>query len=147
MSDQSYSATFLVDRASLEVFAATNVREWWSADGPTDELGGEFTYHNELRPREIVDLFPDQRVVWLCLENDFNFIRTPRRSTRRIDITQDRRDESVTHLGLVRSTSVLTSARMPGAAHVTDSPAALIVTGTGNPNNAVRNAEALSQRR
>jgi hypothetical protein len=47
MSTQDYSIAFTVDASPEEVFAAVNnVRGWWSGEieGPTDQLGGQFTY-------------------------------------------------------------------------------------------------------
>jgi Activator of Hsp90 ATPase homolog 1-like protein len=158
MSDQSYNATFVVDQTPAEVFdAITNVRGWWSVEieGPTDELGGEFTYHYEDVHRstmKIVELVPDQRVVWLCLANYFSFINdtTEWVGTKvSFDVTRegDKTRVRFTHLGLVPEYDCFDVCTNAWGGYVTGSLRSLITTGTGSPNNAERNAEALSQRR
>jgi uncharacterized protein YndB with AHSA1/START domain len=158
MSDQSYTATFVVDQSPAEVYAAiTDVRGWWSTDieGPTDELGGVFTYKYEDIHRskmKIVELVPDQKVVWLCLENYFEFTQdtTEWIGTKiSFDITRegDKTQLRFTHLGLVPEYECFDVCTNAWGGYVTGSLRSLITTGTGNANNAVRNAEALSQRR
>ena len=48
MTNQSYSATILVDQSPKEAFdAIRNVRGWWSEEieGNTAKVGDEFRYH------------------------------------------------------------------------------------------------------
>ena len=59
--------------------AITNVRGWWSEniEGPTDELDGEFVFHNEpvhYSRIKVTELAPGKRVAWRVLENDMSFV-------------------------------------------------------------------------
>src|SRR5258708_19674343 len=79
MTNQNFTTTFSVDQAPEEVFKAiNNVRGWWSEEieGTTDKLGAEFTYHYEDVHRckmKITEFVPGEKVVWLVLDNYFNF--------------------------------------------------------------------------
>lgn len=156
MSDQSYTTTFLVNQTPEEAFAAiSNVRRWWSEEieGPTDELGGEFTYHFEDVHRckmKIVEFVPSEKVVWLCLENYFNFTTdqaewTGTRISFEISKEGDKTRVRFTHLGLVPEYECFNVCSNAWGGYLTGSLKSLITTGAGAPNNAVRNAEALQQ--
>jgi hypothetical protein len=149
MSDQSYATTFVVDQTPAEVFTAiNNVRAWWSTeiDGPTDELGGEFIYHYEDIHRstmKIVELVPDQKVVWLCLDNYFNFTNDTTEWTGTkvsFEIAPEGGKTLVrfAHLGLVPEYECFDVCTNAWGGYITDSLRSLISTGTGHPNNAVR---------
>jgi hypothetical protein len=77
MENQNFTATLLVDKTPGEVFnAINNVRGWWSEEieGGTDKLNDEFNYHFEDIHRcriKVIELIPDQKVVWLVLDNYF----------------------------------------------------------------------------
>src|ERR1700674_4340681 len=111
MKDQNYTTTFSVDQAPNVVFdAVTNVRGWWSEEieGSTDELNGEFTYHHKDMHRckmRLTEVVPGKKVVWLCLDNYFNFTedKTEWKGTKVIfDIAKkgDRTELRFTHQGL-----------------------------------------------
>jgi hypothetical protein len=147
MSNQNYTATFLVDQTPREAFAAiNNVRGWWSEEieGPTDEPGGEFTYHFEDVHRcrmRIVELVPGAKVVWLCLENHFNFIedQTEWVGTKvsfEISREGDRTRVRFAHLGLVPEYECFDVCSNAWGGYVTGSLRSLIATGTGSPNKA-----------
>lgn len=157
MSDQSYTTTILVDQTPGEAFAAINdVRGWWSEEieGPTDEPGGEFTYHFEDIHRcrmQIVEFVPDEKVVWLCLENYFDFTEDKAEWTGteiRFEISKegDKTQVRFTHMGLVPEYECFNVCSNAWGGYITGSLKSLITTGRGNRNNAVRNAEALNQR-
>src|SRR6266446_9000169 len=80
MSDQNYTAVFLVDQTPEAAFAAiNNVRGWWSEeiDGRTDQLG-EFKYRYQDIHRcsiRITELVPGKKVVWHVVDNYFNFVK------------------------------------------------------------------------
>jgi len=154
---QSYTTTFLVDQTPAEAFAAiNNVRGWWSEDidGPTDELGAEFTYRAEDIHRsrmKIVEFVPNEKVVWLCLENYFAFTEDQAEwagTKVSFDVSKEGDQTRVrfTHLGLVPEFECFTVCTNAWGGYITGSLKTLITTGKGNPNNAVRNAEALSHR-
>ena len=77
MQNQDFTTTILVDQTPKEVFnAITNPRAWWSEEieGSTDKLNDEFNYHFEDIHRcslKITELIPDQKLVWLVLDNYF----------------------------------------------------------------------------
>ena len=79
MTNQNFTTTFTVDQTPDEVFKGiNNVRGWWSEEieGTTDKLGAEFTYHDEDGPSlqdENNRIRPRQKVVWLVLDNYFDF--------------------------------------------------------------------------
>ena len=77
MQNQDFTTTILVDQTPHEIFKAiTNPRAWWSEEieGGTDKLNDEFNYRFEDIHRcrlKITDIIPDQKVVWLVLDNHF----------------------------------------------------------------------------
>ncbi len=79
MTHQSFTTTIYVDRSPEDALAAiNNVRAWWSEEieGATNKLGAEFTYRSEDAHRcrmKIIEFNRDERVVWLVLDNHFNF--------------------------------------------------------------------------
>jgi uncharacterized protein YndB with AHSA1/START domain len=157
MNDPSFTTTLVLDQSAAEVFAAaTDARQWWSQEieGPTDELGGEFTYHFQDIHRSrmrIVELIPNERVVWLCLENYFEFTEDKTEwvgTTISFDISRegDKTQLRFTHRGLVPDYECFDVCRTAWSGYVNDSLRSLITTGTGTPNNADRNAEALTHR-
>jgi hypothetical protein len=157
MNHENYTATLLVDQSPAEAFAAiTNTREWWSRDieGPTDELGGEFTYHyldvHRCKMR-IVELVPNEKVVWHCLENYFEFTedKTEWIDTKivfEISTVGDKTQVRFTHLGLVPEYECFNVCSNAWGGYITGSLKSLITTGAGDPNKAERNAQALAQR-
>src|ERR1700704_5746897 len=81
MNNQSFTTTILVDNSPSEVFnAINNVRGWWSEEieGSTNKLNDEFTYHYEDVHRckmKIIESIPNEKVVWLVLDNYFKFTK------------------------------------------------------------------------
>jgi hypothetical protein len=82
--NQDLTITFSVDQTPEEAFEAiTNVRGWWSGEieGPTDKLGGEFTYRYQKihdSKQKVTELVPGKRVVWLILDSYLDFIEDKR---------------------------------------------------------------------
>lgn len=75
-----FTTSFVVDKTPEEVFhAINNVRGWWGEDveGSNDKVGDEFIYrvqdihYSKLR---VIELVPNEKVVWLVLENHMNFV-------------------------------------------------------------------------
>src|SRR3990170_8823696 len=77
MENKDFATTILVDQDPATVFnAINNPRAWWSEEieGSTVKLNYEFNYHFEDIHRcrmKIIELIPDQKVVWLVLDNYF----------------------------------------------------------------------------
>lgn len=81
MENKSFKTSFEVDQSATQMFEAiTNVRGWWSENiiGTTDQLNGEFIYQykdvHQAKMR-ITEFVPGKKLVWLVLENQFNFTK------------------------------------------------------------------------
>ena len=124
-------------------------------DGPTDALGAEFHYDNSPvheATMRIVELVPEQSVVWQCIDNKFDFIEDKTEwigTTLRFELTSEAGGTRVrfTHEGLVPDYECYDVCENAWGGYINGSLRSLITTGQGNPNNAVRDAEALSHRR
>jgi hypothetical protein len=79
MNNPNFTSAISVAQSPQEAFnAINNVRGWWSEEieGSTDKLGDEFTYRYEDIHRcrmKVIELIADRKVVWLVLDNYFNF--------------------------------------------------------------------------
>jgi hypothetical protein len=79
MSNPNCTTAIMVDQPAKEAFdAINNVRVWWSEEieGSTDKLGDEFTYRYKnihSCKMKLVEVIPNRKVVWLVLDNYFNF--------------------------------------------------------------------------
>jgi hypothetical protein len=79
MKVPDFTISILVDGSTRDAFnAINNVRGWWSEriSGITDQLNQEFTYQRKDVHKctlKVVELKPDSKVVWLVLDNYFNF--------------------------------------------------------------------------
>src|SRR5688500_16848606 len=80
MATKHFTTTLEVEQSPNEIFKAiTNVRGWWSEDieGDTDKPDDEFSYHYEdvhYCKMKLIEVVPEKKVVWLVLDNHFNFI-------------------------------------------------------------------------
>lgn len=157
MQKQDYTTTFLVDQSPERVFEAiNNVRGWWSEqiDGRTDKLNAEFNYHYKDVHRcklKIIEFIPDKKVVWLVLENKFDFTKDKAEWTGtkiNFDITQKngKTQLTFTHVGLVPAYECYQICSDAWTNYITGSLKSLIETGKGTPNPyipAINSAEAL----
>ena len=79
MTTSDFTTTIVVDQTPKEVFdAIRNPQGWWSGviKGNTEKLNDEFTYrYKELHfsKQRIVEMIPDQKVVWLVTESIINY--------------------------------------------------------------------------
>jgi hypothetical protein len=82
---KDFTTTFLVDQSPNQVFkAATNVRGWWQGlfeeeiIGRTQDLNDEFTFRAgagaHYSKQRLIELVPDQKVVWLVTEGELSFV-------------------------------------------------------------------------
>jgi hypothetical protein len=147
MQDQNFTTTILVDQTPNEAFnAINNVRGWWSEEieGSTEKLNDEFTYHygDVHRCRmKLVEVIPDKKVVWLVLDNYFNFTRdkTEWTGTKVIfDIVgkENKTEINFTHAGLVPEYECYDACREGWTHYIENSLRSLITTGKGKPNAA-----------
>jgi hypothetical protein len=145
MNSHDFSAAFTVDKAPEEVFAAiNNVRGWWSEEieGNTDKLNEEFAYHykdvHRCRMR-ITESIPGKRVVWLVLDNYFNFTRDES-EWKGTEIVFDvaaggsKTELRFTHRGLVPEYECFDVCSNAWGSYIKGSLKSLITTGAGKPN-------------
>ena len=159
MSNQNYTTSFLVDQSPEEVFnAINNVRGWWSEqiEGSTDKPDAEFNYHYQdihICKMKIVEFIPNQKVVWLVMDNYFNFTKdkTEWKGTKiSFEITQQGNKTQVvfTHIGLVPVYECYNICSDAWGNYINGSLKSLIETGKGKPNpyqTAIDNAATLQK--
>jgi len=145
MKDQNYTASFLVDQSPREVFnAITNVRGWWSEEieGGTQKLNDVFTYHyrdvHQCKMR-LIEVVPEKKVVWLVLDNYFNFIddQAEWKNTEVVFEISDKdggAEVRFTHVGLVPQYECYDVCSNAWGGYISGSLRNLINTGNGQPN-------------
>ena len=110
-TQQDLTVTILVDQTPEQAFQAiTNVRGWWTGtiEGPTDQLGGEFTYRYRdfhYSKQKVTELIPGRRVVWLIVDSALEFVADKREwngTSVIFDIARkgDQTEVRFTHAGL-----------------------------------------------
>jgi hypothetical protein len=141
----SYSTSFVVDQSPQRVYEAiNNVRGWWSqeVEGKTDELHGEFFYHYKdvhLSKMEVVELIPNEKIVWFVKDNYFNFVedKTEWKGTKivfEISKTGDKTVLTFTHHGLVPEYECYDVCQKAWTSYIQGSLKNLITEGKGQPN-------------
>ncbi|SDD41298.1 hypothetical protein SAMN05216464_101666 [Mucilaginibacter pineti] len=145
MNNQDFTTTIIVDQTSKEAFdAINNVRGWWSEDieGGTSKLNDEFTYKAKDLHRctmKLIEVVPNKKVVWLVLDNYFNFTKdqTEWIGTKIIfDISEQDNKTQIrfTHLGLIPLYECYEICFNAWTNYITSSLLNLITTGKGEPN-------------
>ena len=146
MKNHNFSLSILVDQAPKEVFqAVNNVRGWWSEEieGSTERLNDEFNYHyKDLHSckMKLTEVIPDKKVVWLVLDNYFNFTKdkTEWIGTKVIfEISKQGNKTQLhfTHEGLVPAYECYEACVGGWTQYIQHSLPALIATGKGEPNS------------
>jgi len=155
--NQDFSTGFLVDETPKEAFnAINNVRGWWSEEieGNTDKLNDEFIYHYKDAHRckmKLIEIIPDKKVVWLVMDNYFNFTKDKSewKGTKIIfEISkQDKKTQiRFTHLGLVPEYECFDICSNAWTDYINNSLRGLITTGKGKPNKKESKAKADSKK-
>jgi len=145
MPQQDDTTSFLVDQSPEQVFnAVNNVCGWWSEqiEGPTDKLNAEFNYHYKEIHRckmKITEFVPGKKVVWLVLENQFDFIKdkTEWKGTKvvfEISKKDGKTKLTFTHIGLVPAYECYKICSGAWSNYINGSLKDLIETGKGKPN-------------
>jgi hypothetical protein len=112
MKEQDYSITLTVDLAPQDVFKSiNNVTEWWTDDleGSSHQLNDEFTVRFDdvhVSTQKLVEVIPDQKVVWLVTDSRLNFIKdqgewTSTKVSFEISARGGKTEVNFTHFGLV----------------------------------------------
>jgi hypothetical protein len=144
-NNQNYTTTISVDQTPKEVFnAINNSRGWWSEEieGSTDKLNDEFSYHYYDIHRckmKIIEFIPNKKVVWLVMDNYFNFTqdKTEWTGTKIIfEITEKDKKTQIqfTHLGLVAQYECFDVCSIAWSQYIQVSLKSLITAGKGKPN-------------
>ena len=153
MSEKNFSTSILVDQSPEQVFAAVNdVRGWWSGeiDGPTDRLGGEFTYRYKdfhRSTQKITELVPGKRVVWHVTDARLTFV-PDQKEWNGTDIVFDiarkgaKTELRFTHVGLTPRIQCYGDCEGAWTFYIQESLRGLITRGSGQPNEKERNANA-----
>jgi hypothetical protein len=145
MNSSNYTTSFLVDQTMEEVFSAVNnVRGWWSEniEGHTDKAGGEFFYANQhvhFSKMRIVEYVPYNRIVWLVLDNYFDFTQHKGewkgdKIVFAISTVNGRTELRFTQEGLVPACECYDVCCNAWTGYIQKSLYSLITTGEGNPN-------------
>ena len=134
-----------VDATPEAAFAAiNNPRGWWSADivGDSTAVGDEFTYvYGDIHrsTQRITELVPGRKVVWHVVEGYLSFTKDTAEWTGTdivFDITPhgDKTEVRLTHVGLTPEIECFEACSKGWGYYVGESLPALILTGTGTPN-------------
>jgi hypothetical protein len=111
MTKQDFTTTIAVDQTPTQVFnAINNPQSWWSGEitGGTHQLNDEFTYRYKdlhMSKQRILEMIPDQKVVWLVTESQINYAEDKKEWTgTKISFEISKKDNKTqlrfTHLGL-----------------------------------------------
>jgi hypothetical protein len=145
MATTNFTTTIVVGQTPEELFnAINNVRGWWSEEieGNTEKLNDEFAYHYKDVHRskmKLIEVIPNQKVVWLVMDNDFNFVKDKsewKDNKIVFDITEkDNQTElKFTQLGLVPEYECYDICKDAWTNYIQNSLRSLVTTGKGQPN-------------
>jgi hypothetical protein len=145
MEANDINATIVVGQSPLEVFnAVNNVRGWWSerVEGGTENLNDHFTYQRtdvHKCTMKVIELMPNKKVVWLVLDNYFNFTEDQAEwnNTRiEFDISEKNGKTQLhfTHKGIAPGAECYNICNNAWNFYITGSLYKLITTGKGEPN-------------
>jgi len=145
MTTPGFTTTIGVDETPEKVFnAITNPRGWWSEEieGNTNNLNDEFNYHYEDIHRckiKIIEFIPNEKVVWLVLDNYFKFTKdksewTGTKIIFEISEKDNKTQLRFTHQGLVPAYECYDICKDAWSTYIHNSLRSLIITGKGQPN-------------
>lgn len=141
LSSTNFTTTFFVNQKPTEVFnAINNVRGWWQGEiiGSTENVDNEFSYQMKdvhFSKQKIVEIIPNQKVVWLITESKLKFPNQIEWTGTKIifDITEINNKTQIrfTHVGLVPAFQCYENCSWAWGELMQQSLQSLIVTGKG----------------
>lgn len=145
MEHKNFTTRILVDQSPADVFKAINhVRGWWSENiqGSTEHLNDEFIYNYKdvhVCKLKIIESVPGKKVVWLVLENQFNFTQDKsewKGNTIVFEISEKdgKTQLEFTQVGLVPAYECYTICQDAWSSYIQGSLKNLITSGKGKPN-------------
>ena len=140
MKTSDFTTTLLVGQPAKTVFDCINQPElWWSGqvEGSASQPNDEFTYRYQdfhYSRQRVLEMIPDQKVVWLVTESSINFVENKNEWTgTRItfEISQEGKQTRLlfSHLGLVPDIACFDSCSNAWSQLIHQSLGALITTG------------------
>ena len=143
MTTKDFTTTLVVDQTPNQVFnAINNPRGWWSGEinGSTNKLNDEFTYRYKefhLSKQRIIEMIPDQKVVWLVTESQLNFIEdksewTDTKISFEISEKGNKTQLRFTHVGLIPEIECFNSCSTAWTQLIQQGLLSLITTGNEN---------------
>ena len=146
MKKQDYTACITVNASPQEVFKNINsVTKWWTEDlkGSSQKLNDEFTVRFgdvHMSKQKLVEVIPDQKIVWLVTDSKLNFIEDKREWTGTkisFDLlkVEDKTQINFTHVGLVPEVECYESCVQGWDQYVKGSLLKLLTEGQGTPGS------------
>ncbi len=145
MENNDFSTVIQVAQSPAAAFnAIQNFRGWWSEEieGKTDQLNETFFYHYKevhLCRIKLVESVPEKRLVYLVVDNEFNFVKDKSEwvGTKLIfDLLPGVNNTKIvfTHVGLGPAYECYNVCQDAWTGYIQGSLKNLITTGTGRPN-------------
>jgi hypothetical protein len=145
MKTKDHTATFTVNASPEEVFKSINsVSQWWTEDikGSSQKIDDEFTVRFfgdvHVSTQKLVEVVPNQKVVWLVTDSKLNFIEKKNEWTgTKISFEISRKDNKTqlhfTHIGLIPQVECYNDCVQGWKRYLDGSLIKLIVEGKGLP--------------
>lgn len=146
-TSKSFTTTITVTQSPEKAFnSIMDFRAWWSEEieGSTNKLNETFFYHYKdvhLCKIKLIEVVPNKKLVYLVIENEFNFTKDKSEwvnSKLIFDISTDSDKTKIqfTHEGLVPEYECYTVCEDAWTSYIQGSLHQLITTGKGKPNAA-----------
>jgi uncharacterized protein YndB with AHSA1/START domain len=155
-NQSNFTTTLVVDQSPEEVFqAVTNVRGWWSKNiiGNSEKLNDEFVFEVKgvhFSRQKLIEVIPNQRIVWLVTESDMSFIKerdewTGTKVVFNIEREGDKTRLTFTHEGLTPQVECYDACSPAWTEYAQHSLKRLIESGQGDPNLEGRRIRAFDE--